>query len=129
MRDTSFRSGPWTGFYTYRGVSGNCPTDLSLSFDLGRMTGQGADSVGPFVIEGSYDTGSRECNWTKSYVGAHDVHYQGFAEGKGIWGTWQIPSEAQGGFHIWPLKEEHQELEAVWAEEEIPLEMPAPLLK
>src|SRR5690606_30265422 len=49
-----------------------------------------------------YDAASRECYWTKSYVGAHDVYYRGFREGKGIWGTWEITIQYHGGFHIWP---------------------------
>jgi hypothetical protein len=45
--------------------------------------------------------------WTKSYVGRHKVYYNGFNEGKGIWGTWDIPGglfhrHVHGGFHIWP---------------------------
>ena len=44
----------------------------------------------------------KECYWTKIYVGAHDVFYQGFREGKGIWGTWKINILGHGGFHIWP---------------------------
>ena len=46
--------------------------------------------------------------FTKRYLGKHDVFYQGFNEGKGIWGVWEIPPEfnagivSRGGFHIWP---------------------------
>ena len=35
-------------------------------------------------------------------MGAHDVFYRGFREGKGIWGTWEISNLSHGGFHIWP---------------------------
>jgi len=42
--------------------------------------------------------------WTKTYIGAHDVFYRGFREGKGIWGTWEITVHARGGFHIWPKR-------------------------
>jgi len=76
--------------------------DLHLEFSNGMMTGEGNDDVGPFVIKGRYDAGTRECYWTKSYIGAHDVFYRGFREGKGIWGAWQIKVLAHGGFHIWP---------------------------
>src|SRR5262249_22121077 len=38
----------------------------------------------------------------KRYIGKHDVAYQGYNEGKGIWGLWEIPPSSRGGFHIWP---------------------------
>ena len=54
-------------------------------------------------MRGRYDTADGKCHWTKRYLGKHDVFYKGYNEGKGIWGTWEIPSsEWRGGFHIWP---------------------------
>ncbi len=76
--------------------------DLQLTFANGNMTGDGNDDIGRFLIKGRYDDASRECYWTKTYVGAHDVFYRGFREGKGIWGTWEITIQSHGGFHIWP---------------------------
>jgi len=76
--------------------------ELDLTFADGRMTGRGRDDVGEFTIRGHYDVTNRECHWTKSYVGAHEVYYRGFREGKGIWGTWEITVFDHGGFHIWP---------------------------
>ena len=76
--------------------------ELQLTFSNGAMTGDGADDVGRFLIKGRYDAASRECYWTKTYLGAHDVFYRGFREGKGIWGTWEINIQYHGGFHIWP---------------------------
>jgi hypothetical protein len=26
----------------------------------------------------------------------------GYNEGTGIWGVWEVPPTARGGFHIWP---------------------------
>ncbi len=75
---------------------------LHLAFATGSLTGEGSDDVGRFLIKGRYDGVSRECYWTKSYLGAHDVFYRGFREGKGIWGTWEITIRDHGGFHIWP---------------------------
>ena len=42
------------------------------------------------------------------YLGKHDVFCQGYNEGKGIWGTWEISAERfgtayRGGFYIWPV--------------------------
>ena len=76
--------------------------DLQLAFANGNMSGDGMDDVGRFLIKGRYDDASHECYWTKSYLGAHDVFYRGFREGKGIWGTWEITIQYHGGFHIWP---------------------------
>ena len=76
--------------------------ELQLTFANGVMSGDGSDDVGRFLIKGRYDTGNAECHWTKSYIGAHDVFYRGFRQGKGIWGTWEITVRDHGGFHIWP---------------------------
>jgi hypothetical protein len=77
--------------------------DLSLEFGNGIISGEGNDDLGAFVIRGRFDAGTRECHWTKTYVGGHDVFYEGFREGKGIWGTWEIRDATSGGFKIWPL--------------------------
>jgi hypothetical protein len=76
--------------------------DLSLEFGKGMITGDGTDDIGPFVVRGRYDPKSKECHWTKTYVGMHDVFYSGVRQGKGIHGTWEV-GEATGGFKIWPL--------------------------
>ncbi|HEY5909790.1 MAG TPA: hypothetical protein VJA21_04210 [Verrucomicrobiae bacterium] len=101
VSESMFPSGPWIGFYNYR-PGHRHRMDLTLRFANGEMTGDGRDDVGLFLIKGRYDAASGECYWTKTYVGAHDVFYQGFREGKGIWGTWEIKTWSRGGFHIWP---------------------------
>lgn len=123
MSDPEFPSGPWTGFFTYAKISGKWRTDLTLTFEEGKMTGEGNDSVGPFIITGAYDSASKECYWTKTYVAAHDVFYRGFREGKGIWGTCEINISLRGGFQIWPLGSEDGETEAAHYETEIPAEL------
>jgi hypothetical protein len=75
---------------------------LHLTFANGMVSGDGNDDIGRFLIKGRYDSQAAECHWTKTYLGAHDVFYRGFREGKGIWGTWEIGNIARGGFHIWP---------------------------
>lgn len=75
--------------------------DLVLEFGNGRITGEGRDVVGPFVIDGRYDA-NRECHWTKFYVGQHDVFYAGRKQGRGIAGTWEL-NGLRGGFRLWPL--------------------------
>jgi hypothetical protein len=76
--------------------------DLHLTFVEGRIQGDGNDDVGLFLIRGQFDAANRECYWTKTYPGSHEVYYRGFREGKGIWGKWEINLLAHGGFHIWP---------------------------
>jgi hypothetical protein len=105
--DPRFPSGPWTGFFLQKAIPGRHLMELSLTFRQGTMTGEGRDWVGQFLIRGRYTLEDGKCHWTKRYVGKHDVFYQGFNEGKGIWGTWEIPTVQdpevrQGGFHIWP---------------------------
>jgi hypothetical protein len=101
MTNEQFPSGPWIGFYTYY-PGDRHRMDLHLTFANGSMSGDGNDDIGRFLIKGHYDSGNGDCYWTKTYVGAHDVFYRGFREGKGIWGTWEITQSTRGGFHIWP---------------------------
>lgn len=97
-----FPSGPWTGFYLYRGQPARHRMELTLTFKNGLVRGDGSDGVGFFLIHGRYCVETLECRWTKTYPGSHDVAYRGFREGKGIWGVWEIRSAGTGGFQIWP---------------------------
>ena len=103
VSDDLFPSGPWIGFYIYSGDRDRHRMDLALDFGNGIVTGEGSDDIGAFVIRGRYDAKSKECHWTKTYVGRHDVFYKGFREGRGIWGTWEYRNLSTGGFKIWPL--------------------------
>jgi len=102
-QDSRFPSGPWKGFFLQPQIKGRSWMDLDLTFRDGTMRGEGRDWVGKFIIVGRYETESGKCWWTKRYIGKHDVAYQGYNEGKGIWGTWEIPPLWRGGFHIWPV--------------------------
>ena len=101
MSDALFPSGEWTGFYTYEPRDRH-RMDLFLTFAQGTLNGEGRDDVGSFLIRGQYDAAGGECHWTKTYPGSHDVYYQGYREGKGIYGRWEIGLLSHGGFHIWP---------------------------
>ena len=116
-----FPSGLWRGFYNYQ-PGDRHRMELDLVFSNGNMTGDGRDDVGTFLIKGRYDSATRECHWTKSYVGAHDVFYRGFREGKGIWGTWDIGVFGRGGFHIWPVASGEGEAEVEKKEQTEPVE-------
>ncbi len=54
--------------------------DLHLTFADGLLTGDGTDDLGRFLIQGRYDITNRECWWTKTYPGSHDVIYRGFRQ-------------------------------------------------
>lgn len=100
--DSRFPSGPWHGFFLMSHAPGRHKMELHLTFRQGVMSGEGRDMIGAFLIRGKYSLDDGKCHWTKRYVGQHDVTYQGYNEGKGIWGLWEIPPTWRGGFHIWP---------------------------
>ena len=122
MSDALFPSGPWVGFYNYGPASGRHRMDLGLTFAKGRVTGDGIDDIGRFLIAGRFDAEARECDWTKTYPGSHDVFYRGFREGKGIWGTWEIGIFSHGGFNIWPKNTDDLESDKEIATEPEPVE-------
>jgi hypothetical protein len=110
VSENLFPTGHWTGFYSYMPQDKH-RMDMHLTFARGRIAGEGNDDNGVFFIRGQYDAGTKECYWTKSYPGSHDVFYRGFREGKGIYGKWELGIDS-GGFHIWPRHEGTSDLEA-----------------
>jgi hypothetical protein len=120
VSDSLFPTGHWTGFYSYA-ANDKHRMDMHLTFARNRIAGEGNDDIGVFFIRGKYDTISKECYWTKTYPGSHDVYYRGFREGKGIWGKWEFAGTT-GGFHIWPRSEETGDLHAEVEEESKPVD-------
>lgn len=120
-QDDRFPTGPWEGYFLQPGLPGRHGMELILSFGQGVIRGDGRDVVGDFLIKGTYDCESGKCWWSKRYIGRHDVAYQGYAEGRGIWGTWEITSSFKGGFHIWPLGQGSGESENVSEEVDTPV--------
>src|SRR5687768_16933045 len=94
--DERFPSGPWTGFFLQPLREGRQWMELHLTFRGGSLRGDGRDWVGEFVVAGKYDVGDGRCWWSKRYLGKHDVAYQGFNEGKGIWGVWEMGRDWRG---------------------------------
>ncbi|MFO0890867.1 MAG: hypothetical protein U0790_17195 [Isosphaeraceae bacterium] len=68
------------------------PADNPVDVPERRHGRRGARLIGPFLIQGRYQTEDGRCWWTKRHVGKHDVGYKGYNEGKGIWGLWEITS-------------------------------------
>ena len=62
---------------------------LLLSFSPPRIEGSGTDCIGGFVLDGVITSGGG-VSLQKSYVGKHDVTYDGHYDGEGrMWGTWK----------------------------------------
>jgi hypothetical protein len=103
--DSRFPSGPWKGFFLQPVLPGRHWMELHLTFRDGRLNGEGRDWVGLFLMTGRYDLQDGRCWWTKAYIGRHELEYDGYNEGKGIWGRWQQSQSPSwhGGFHIWPV--------------------------
>ena len=97
--DSRLPSGEWNGFYL-EGRPQRGWMHLYMTFDEGRIKGEGTDYVGPWTATGSYDTQTGVCSWVKDYVGQHNVNYFGQITEKGILGEWSIVTS--GTFHIWP---------------------------
>lgn len=123
--DPRFGSGPWTGYWTQPPIRSRGQMDLLLTFRAGQLTGCGRDVVGNFLFKGRYELRDGGCKWVKCYLGKHDVHYEGVAQGKGIIGRWTIetPWGAQAGrFAIWPEGEEEPTLLKLLEEADLPIE-------
>src|SRR5690349_3455904 len=94
-QDDRFPSGPWKGYFLQRSLPDRNWMDLDLTFRGGLIRGRGRDRVGEFLLVGRYELADGKCWWSKRYPGRHVVEYQGYNEGRGIWGTWEIPSESR----------------------------------
>jgi hypothetical protein len=123
--DPRFPSGPWTGFFLQKEIPGKHRMELRLTFRGGSMTGEGRDRIGEFVIRGQYHLADGKCHWNKRYLKAHDVFYQGYNEGKGIWGVWELEIlgiRGRGGFHIWPEGMGDPSIDHLVEEADVPVE-------
>lgn len=100
-QDSRFPSGEWNGFYLESHQPKRGWMHLYLNFQDGKISGEGTDYVGPWHIKGNYDINSGKCQWTKNYLGKHQVDYQGLVGETGIQGEWTI-SYLSNAFHIWP---------------------------
>lgn len=119
-QDDRFPSGAWEGYFLEPGHPQRHQMELHLQFREGRLQGEGRDYVGKFLMKGRYETDSGKCWWSKHYLGKHDVAYQGYNEGRGIWGVWEIESTHKGGFHIWPFGQGSGETQDVSEEVDVP---------
>ena len=100
--DLRLPSGVWAGFYLEPHHLRRGWMHLYINFGDLQIEGEGTDYVGPWSLSGTYDLPGETCDWTKQYIGKHQVHYQGKITKDGILGTWNIQTWHQGRFHIWP---------------------------
>lgn len=127
--DTSgYPSGNWRGYYTYED-SQHGVVEFCLRFgSAGELSGEGADDVGRYSIQGRYCGVSGRVAFTKLYVlgscnaaGSvkteenlgHAVEYRGSPArldsagravlGGGLKGRWHIEGANRGHWHLWPV--------------------------
>lgn len=119
--DERFPSGPWIGFYQQGGLQSR--QRLGLTFKAGKVSGEGRDPAGHFLVSGTYQVEAGKCSLRKLYP-SHTVEYDGNAEGDGIWGRWVIRLSSfvmdNGVFHIWPDASAGAETDSAKAEEPVP---------
>ncbi len=99
--DNRLPTGEWNGFYIESHQPRRGWMHLYMSFQDGKIKGEGTDYVGPWVAHGDYDTETGICSWVKQYLQKHSVTYSGRIGENGITGQWEI-SYVTGEFHIWP---------------------------
>lgn len=98
-----YPSGPWRGYWEQIGIGRQSMSDLILRFSSGQIDGQGIDVVGQFILRGTYD-GNGAVMMVKTYLGKHDVLYQGAYDGEGtIHGRWSIGDYWSGSFALAPI--------------------------
>lgn len=83
----------WKGKF-YQGGGSKMHFDYMYVGDSG-VTGGGDDAVGEFEIRGWKD--GDNVRFCKSYIGQHQVMYNGFLDGKKLKGRWYIPLNGDSG--------------------------------
>lgn len=81
------QSGVWSGYWVQDGNRGVMSLDIRIENNL--ISGQGSDEVGPFVLNGEYDS-QGNVKIVKNYTGAHTVIYGGLYQNDTIKGEWRI---------------------------------------
>ena len=84
----------WKGYYVQFGQQFPMEfADLQINIASAQpgVSGSGADIVGNFTLQGSYDSSSSAIKFTKQYEGAHAIYYEGTlsasqTEITGYWG-------------------------------------------
>ena len=93
----------WEGTFSQRGQKS--PQSFEMIFTENGIFGVGSDTVGAYVIRGSFHKGSGQATFGKQYFQRHIVIYSGNVIMAGPnWqinnGNWQIPNNSMGVFSI-----------------------------
>lgn len=88
---SAFPSGEWSGYYMQQRDTRGYRTatqrrddmSLHLSFEAGRISGRGSDTVGTYTITGQYNSARLRCAFAKRYTGEdYVVEYRGERSGE-----------------------------------------------
>lgn len=94
-----------------------------LKIYQGFISGKGSDNIGQFEIQGSLSNG-KTVNFTKRYIGAHTVNYQGtLTSDSQIDGTWSL----QGMSDAFQLKKAYSEPDPHVPPPAPPVKVPLPV--
>ncbi len=78
-----------TGWWEQRWFGRRPMEQLRLAVAPPRIEGSGTDCIGSFLLDGVITSGGG-VTLQKTYVGKHDVTYDGHYDGEGrMWGTWK----------------------------------------
>jgi hypothetical protein len=78
-----------SGWWEQRWFGRRPMEQLLLAVAPPRIEGSGTDCIGPFVLDGVITSGGGVA-LQKTYIGKHDVTYDGHYDGEGrMWGTWK----------------------------------------
>lgn len=91
-------SAGWNGWFEQGGDKKDMELDMSIGGDA--VFGSGVDAVGSFIVRGTFDEGSGDCNFAKQYIGQHQVLYFGKNNGQAVRGKWTIPDNCEGKFKL-----------------------------
>lgn len=84
-----YKEREWQGHYSQGGSNHEVKIE-ALRFKSGKISGNGEDTNGKFVIDGHIQHNG-QLEFVKQYIGKHAVHYKGQRNYNQIVGQWSIP--------------------------------------
>lgn len=128
MKPLDGQSGPWRGWSIQYGM--RITEKIKLSIGKGKISGNGTDKDGSFLVEGDYDP-EGNVTLTRTYTRTTEpsqlgagipYRYRGRWDGTLVFGRWAPvanPWSDGGPFEMWPEQEEQRLEMASEIEEEI----------
>jgi len=90
----------WNGTYRTAGESQDHGMTLLLKSQGDKFFGLGSDENGSFNIEGEFIPARKAFTFTKTYFGAHSVHYAGIHANGQLFGNWHWEGSMHGTFTL-----------------------------